>query len=67
MQYTLEELAAAVGCPNGFRAVGMANSRNPIPILIPCHRVIGTNGFPGGYIGGPELKKALLRLEEHNF
>jgi len=61
------ELAAAVGCPGGFRAVGLANSRNPIPILIPCHRVIGADASLAGYSGGPELKRILLRLEGHNF
>ena len=61
------ELAVAVGCPRGFRAVGMANNRNPIPILIPCHRVVCADGALGGYTGGPELKKALLRLEGHSF
>ena len=61
------DLATAVGCPKGFRAVGMANKRNPIPILIPCHRVIGADGSLTGYAGGPELKRALLRLEGHKF
>ena len=61
------DLAVAVDCPKGFRAVGMANNRNPIPILIPCHRVIGTDGALTGYAGGPELKRALLRLEGHKF
>jgi len=57
------DIARAVGCPRGVRAVGMACSRNPIPILIPCHRVVGINGTLTGYAGGVELKRALLRLE----
>lgn len=57
------DIALAVNCPNGFRAVGMANSRNPIPILIPCHRVIGADGSLGGYSGGIQLKRALLQIE----
>ena len=61
------QLARAVDCPKGFRAVGMANSRNPIPILIPCHRVIAADGSPGGYTGGSELKRTLLRLEGQRF
>ena len=46
------------------RAVGMANHANPILIVIPCHRVICADGSPGGYAGGAEMKKALLRLEQ---
>lgn len=57
------DIALAVDCPRGFRAVGMANNKNPIPILIPCHRVIGTKGALVGYAGGLELKKSLLELE----
>lgn len=57
------EIAAAVGCPKGPRAVGMANNRNPIAIFIPCHRVIGANGKPVGYAGGLEAKRRLLELE----
>lgn len=57
------EIASAVGSPKGFRAVGMANHRNPIPILIPCHRVVGTDGSLTGYAGGLELKRRLLSLE----
>lgn len=56
-------LAQAVGSPNGFRAVGAANGRNPIAIVIPCHRVIGSSGTLVGYGGGLELKKRLLELE----
>lgn len=61
------QLARAADCPGGARAVGMANSRNPIPILIPCHRVIAADGSPGGYTGGSALKRTLLRLEGHPF
>ena len=57
------DIALAVDCPRGFRAVGMANNRNPIPILIPCHRVVGADGSLTGYAGGLELKRALLTLE----
>lgn len=56
-------IALAAGYPRGFRAVGAACRANPIPILIPCHRVTASGG-PGGYAGGPELKQALLRLEQ---
>jgi len=57
------DIACAVDCPRGYRAVGMANHCNPLPILIPCHRVIASNGDLGGYGGGLELKQALLALE----
>ena len=57
------EIALAVDCPRGFRAVGMANHNNPIPIFIPCHRVVGADGSLTGYAGGVELKRALLALE----
>ena len=62
---TYRDVAQAVDSPRGFRAVGMANHRNPIPILIPCHRVVGADGSLTGYAGGLELKKALLALEGH--
>lgn len=57
------EIAEEVGNPKGSRAVGMANHNNPIPILIPCHRVIGKNGKLTGYAGGLDKKTALLELE----
>jgi methylated-DNA-[protein]-cysteine S-methyltransferase len=57
------ELAERVGRKGSFRAVGAANGRNPLPIVIPCHRVIGSNGKLTGYAGGVEAKKALLELE----
>jgi methylated-DNA-[protein]-cysteine S-methyltransferase len=56
------ELARRVGRPNGPRAVGQANGRNPIPIIVPCHRVLASNGI-GGYGGGLKVKRALLALE----
>ena len=61
---TYGEIAAAIGNPNACRAVGMANHRNPIPILIPCHRIIGSDGSLTGYAGGLAVKQALLRLEQ---
>jgi methylated-DNA-[protein]-cysteine S-methyltransferase len=56
------ELARRVGRPNGPRAVGQANGRNPVPIIVPCHRVVATNGI-GGYGGGLRTKRALLAVE----
>lgn len=58
------EIARAVGSPRAFRAVGQANHDNPIPIIVPCHRVITSSGTLGGYGGGLEMKRALLRLEQ---
>ena len=60
---TYGALAEAVGCPGGARAVGAANHCNPLPILVPCHRVVGAKGQLTGYAGGLEMKKALLELE----
>ncbi|MEM1166808.1 MAG: methylated-DNA--[protein]-cysteine S-methyltransferase [Planctomycetota bacterium] len=57
------DLASALGDPNAVRAVGRANSRNPLSIIIPCHRVIGANGSLTGYAGGLDRKAALLRHE----
>ena len=57
------EIAREIGCPNGCRAVGMANHRNPLPIVIPCHRVVGKDGTLTGYAGGLQWKEGLLRLE----
>jgi|SRR5579859_6120938 len=57
------DIARAVGRPQGFRAVGMANNRNPIAIVVPCHRVIASDGTLCGYGGGLEIKKKLLELE----
>ena len=57
------EIAARIGNPRACRAVGMANHRNPIAILIPCHRVVGRSGSLVGYAGGLDIKRALLELE----
>jgi methylated-DNA-[protein]-cysteine S-methyltransferase len=57
------ELALRVGRPKAWRAVGSANGRNPLPIVVPCHRVIGSNGQLSGYYGGTHLKEYLLKLE----
>ncbi len=57
------DLAVRVGSPRAFQAVGQANGRNPLPILIPCHRVIAADGTLGGYSSGVERKNFLLRLE----
>ena len=61
---TYGEIAEKVGVPKGARAVGLANNRNPIPIFIPCHRVIGADGSLTGYGGGLGIKKKLLDLEK---
>ena len=58
-----QELAVAIGRPKAVRAVGAANGANPIPIIIPCHRVIGNDGSLTGIGGGLPLKKRLLELE----
>ena len=58
------ELAKRIGNPNASRAVGLANGSNPIPIVIPCHRVIGSNGKLTGYGGGLNIKEKLLALEK---
>ena len=58
-----KDIAAGVNNPNGSRAVGMANNKNPIPIIIPCHRVIGSNGKLTGYASGVNIKEKLLRIE----
>lgn len=60
---TYAELAARVGRPKAIRAVGAANARNPISIIVPCHRVVGSNGTLTGYAGGLERKEWLLRHE----
>ena len=61
-----KDIAAAVGCPKGYRAVGMANNRNPISIIYPCHRVVGSDGSLTGYGGGLDVKAKLLELERRN-
>jgi methylated-DNA-[protein]-cysteine S-methyltransferase len=57
------EIATQIGTPGAFRAVGLANGRNPIGIIVPCHRVIGASGSLTGYGGGLDRKRALLDLE----
>ena len=60
------EIARRIGRPRAVRAVGAANGRNPLPIVVPCHRVIGSTGDLTGFGGGLDTKEALLRLEaEH--
>ena len=61
---TYKDIAVTVNSPKAYRAVGMANNKNPIPIIIPCHRVIGSNGKLVGYEGGLEIKEFLLNLEK---
>jgi methylated-DNA-[protein]-cysteine S-methyltransferase len=60
---TYGEIAARAGSPRAYRAAGTALGRNPIPIVVPCHRVLPSGGAIGGYGGGPEMKEFLLRLE----
>jgi methylated-DNA-[protein]-cysteine S-methyltransferase len=60
------EIARRIGKPKAVRAVGAANGRNPIPIVVPCHRVIGSSGDLTGFGGGLDTKEALLRLEAEN-
>lgn len=60
---TYADIARAVSRSQGFRAVGMANNRNPIAIVVPCHRVIASDGTLCGYGGGLEIKRKLLQLE----
>lgn len=62
---TYGEIAEAIGSPKAARAVGMANHKNPIPIFIPCHRVIGVKGKLVGYAYGLDMKKQLLELEKN--
>jgi len=62
---TYKDIAASVGKPKAYRAVGLANNRNPIAIIVPCHRVIGSNGKLTGYASGLDLKAFLLKLEEN--
>lgn len=61
---TYGDLAAAIGRPTAVRAVGAANGRNPVCIVVPCHRVVGSGGSLTGYAGGVERKQLLLSLEQ---
>ncbi|MGX9756768.1 methylated-DNA--[protein]-cysteine S-methyltransferase [Clostridioides difficile] len=63
---TYLELANTINRPKSYRAVGLANSKNPISIFIPCHRLIGSNGSLRGYLGGIKTKDYLLKLESEN-
>lgn len=60
---TYKDVALAINHPKAFRAVGMACNRNAIPIIIPCHRVVGSNKSLVGYAGGLDIKEKLLKLE----
>jgi len=60
---TYKQVAELVGSPKAFRAVGTACATNPLPVVVPCHRVLPTHGAPGAYVGGPDAKKVLLSLE----
>ncbi len=62
--WSYQDLADAIGNPKAVRAVGMANGKNPISIVVPCHRVIGKSGKLTGYAGGVERKQRLLALEQ---
>ncbi len=64
---TYQDIANRIGKPNAVRAVGAANGRNPIPIIIPCHRVIGSDGSLTGFGGGLPTKQFLLNLEAGGF
>ncbi len=63
---TYKELASSIGCEKGYRAVGGALNKNPIGIVVPCHRVIGSDGNLVGFAGGLSLKERLLQLERDN-
>jgi methylated-DNA-[protein]-cysteine S-methyltransferase len=60
---TYAEVAAAVGNPKAVRAVGTACATNPLPVVVPCHRVLRSDGTLGGYVGGAAVKRELLELE----
>ena len=62
-QRSYKEMAELVGSPNAVRAVGPACATNPLPVVVPCHRVLRSDGSLGGYIGGLAAKTALLELE----
>ena len=63
---TYKDIAEKIGSPKAFRAVGMANNKNPVPIIVPCHRIVGSDGSLTGYAGGIDMKRFLLTLEEEN-
>jgi methylated-DNA-[protein]-cysteine S-methyltransferase len=60
------DIAESIGHPHAFRAVGMSNNRNPVAIVVPCHRVIASSGSLCGYGGGLDIKRKLLDLEQAN-
>src|SRR5215469_4154666 len=60
---TYQQIARLVGNPKAVRAVGSACATNPLPLVVPCHRVVRADGTPGGYVGGPAAKATLLNLE----
>ena len=64
---TYGEIAKAIGAPTASRAVGAANGANPLPIVVPCHRVIGSTGALTGYAGGLKFKRGLLEIEGWHF
>ena len=59
-------IAEKINCPKAYRAVGLANNKNPLPVIIPCHRVIGSDGKLVGYAGGIDMKSSLLEFERNN-
>ena len=60
-----KDIAERIGSPKAYRAVGLANNKNPLPIIVPCHRIVGSNGSLVGYAGGLEMKRWLLDLESN--
>lgn len=67
MVSTYARIAIKLHCPGAARAVGGALAHNPFPVIIPCHRVVRSDGSPGGYAGGADMKKQLLELEGIEF
>lgn len=63
---TYKEMGEKIGRPKAARAVGLACNRNPIPIFIPCHRIVGSSGKLTGYLGGVDIKEKLLNIERKN-
>jgi methylated-DNA-[protein]-cysteine S-methyltransferase len=61
-----KDIAIKINSPNAYRAAGNANNKNPIPVFIPCHRIIASNGNLAGYSGGIQIKSFLLQLETNN-